>query len=270
MRVALTIAASDSSCGAGIQVDLAVFREIGVYGTCAVTNITAQNSQGVQKISKVPPRIVTAQIDSVTRDFDVAACKIGMLYSPQNVEIAAERIGRREIPNVVLDPMISAKNGEALLTGPGIKRLKRRLIPKVTLITPNADEATILTGIEVRDRSSARDAAGALVAMGAKAALIKGGHIDGQPVDVLFDGTDFNDFPGKRLNKNMHGTGCVLSAAIAARLALGDHLMAAVTYAKQYVTQAIRRSQRLGKGRMDYFIGLEQKTPSLDKLMTDD
>ncbi len=256
MRVALTIAASDSSCGAGIQVDLAVFRDLGVYGTCAVTNITAQNSQGVQKISKVPPRIVTAQIDSVTRDFEVAACKVGMLYSPQMVGVVSERIIRREIPNVVVDPVMKAKNDEALLTEPAIKRLKRWLIPKITLITPNASEAEKLTGIEVRDAASARDAAKALIDMGAKAALVKGGHMDGEPIDVLFDGTDFTEFPGKRLDKNMHGTGCVLSAAIAARLAMGDDLQSAISFAKDYVSKAIERSARLGKGNMDYFLGL--------------
>jgi len=253
MKVAITIAASDSSCGAGIQADLAVFRDIGVYGVCAVTNVTAQNSMGVHKVSKVAPRIVSAQIDAVTRDFEVSACKIGMLYSPQMVNLVSERITRREIPKVVLDPVMKAKNGEVLLTEPAIKRLKRWLVPKVTLVTPNAAEAEALTGIAVTNRDTARDAAKALVEMGAKAALIKGGHIEGEPIDVFYDGNDFAEFPGKRLAKNMHGTGCVLSAAIAARLALGDDLHAAIAFAKEYVTQAIERSVKLGKGKMDYF-----------------
>jgi len=254
MKVALTIAASDSSSGAGIQADLAVFREIGVYGVCAVTNVTAQNSQGVHKINKVPPRTVAAQIDAVTRDFDIAACKVGMLYSPQIVDLVAERIARREIPNVVLDPVIKAKNGEVLLTEPAIKRMKRRLISKVTLITPNVGEARALTGIEVTNTASAREAAEALVGMGAQAALVKGGHIEGEPVDVLFDGTEFGEFTGMRLEKTMHGTGCVLSAAVAARLALGDDLRQAIAFAKEFVTKAIERSVRLGKGRMDYYV----------------
>lgn len=253
LKIALTIAASDSSCGAGIQADLAVFRDTGVYGVCVVTNVTAQNSMGVHKVGKVAPRIVSAQIDAVTRDFEVSACKIGMLYSPQMVELVSERIARREIPNVVLDPVMNAKNGEVLLTGPAIKRMKRWLIPKVTLITPNAAEAGVLTGTAVTDHGTARDAAKALVEMGAKAALVKGGHIEGEPIDILFDGDDFVEFPGKRLAKNMHGTGCVLSAAIAARLALGDDLHAAVAFAKEYVTQAIERSVKLGEGKMDYF-----------------
>lgn len=255
MKVALAIAASDSSSGAGIQADLAVMRDMGVYGVCAVTNVTAQSSKGVHKVFKVAPRMVAAQIDAVTRDFDVAACKIGMLYSPQIVDLVSERISRREIRNVVLDPVMKAKRGEVLLTEPAIKRMKRWLIPKVALITPNADEARVLTGIEVTDTASAREAASALVAMGAGAALVKGGHVEGKPVDVLYDGTDYREFAGKRLDRNMHGTGCVMGAAIAARLALGDGLSSAIAAAKDYVTAAIGCSVRLGKGNLDYFRG---------------
>lgn len=255
MKVALTIAASDSSCGAGIQADLAVFREMGVYGVCAVTNVTAQNSLGVHKINKVPPRIVAAQIDAVTRDFEVAACKIGMLYSPQTVDLVGERIARREIQNAVLDPVIKAKNGEVLLTEPAVKRVKRRLMSVVAIVTPNAHEAQALTGIEVVDRASARDAAKALIEMGAGAALVKGGHIEGEPVDVFYDGSEFAEIAGRRIEKSMHGTGCVLSAAIAARLALGDELVNAVTYAKSYVEKAIDASQRLGKGGISLYVG---------------
>lgn len=254
-KAALTIAASDSSSGAGIQADLAVFRDMGVYGLCAVTNVTAQNSQGVRKINKVPPMIVTAQIDAAMRDFQVASCKIGMLYSPRIVDVVAERIARREIPNVVLDPVMKAKKGEVLLTEPAIKRLKRWLIPKVTLITPNADEAEKLTGIAVRDVAGAKDAAKILIDMGARNVLVKGGHIGGEPVDILFDGENFHEFAGRRLEKNMHGSGCVMSAAIAARLALDDDIISAVGFAKDYVSRAIEHSIRLGKGNLDYFFG---------------
>jgi hydroxymethylpyrimidine/phosphomethylpyrimidine kinase len=252
MVIALTIAASDPSSGAGIQADLAVFRDIGVYGLCAVTNVTAQNSQGVHKVCKVPPNIIAAQIDAVTRDFHVAACKVGMLYSPQAVDVVAERIHRRSIPNVVLDPVMKAKHGETLLTPSAIKRLKRALLPGVALITPNADEAEVLTGIKVTDIESAMQAAMALVEMGARAALVKGGHIEGEPVDLLYDGQGFHRFLGARLEKNMHGTGCVLSSAITARLALGDDLRHAVSFAKDYVTRAIEHSVKLGKGGLEY------------------
>ncbi len=255
MNVALTIAASDSSAGAGIQADLAVFRELGVYGTCAVTAVTAQGSGEVKKVCDVPPRIVAAQIDAVTRGFDVSACKIGMLHKPQIVQTVLERIRRREIPNVVLDPVMKAKRGEVLLTGPGIKRLKRYLLPLVTLVTPNRDEAGVLVGFDVVDEKTAREAAQALVEMGAKAALVKGGHAEGEPVDTLFDGEKLHEFSGKRVDKQMHGTGCVLSAAIAARLALGDELIEAIRSAKDYVESAIERSVELGKGNVGLFVG---------------
>jgi hydroxymethylpyrimidine/phosphomethylpyrimidine kinase len=251
--ITLTIAASDSSSGAGIQADLTAFREMGVYGLCAVTNVTVQDSHGVHKVNKVPPMIVTAQIDAAMRDYSVGACKIGMLYSPRIVDVVAERISRREIPNVVLDPVMNAKRGEVLLTEPAIKRMKRCLVPKVTLITPNATEAEKLTSIAVKDVASAKDAAKALVEMGSKCALVKGGHIEGEPVDVLFDGQNCHEFAGRRFEKNMHGTGCVMSAAIAARLAHGDDICAAVESAKDYVSKAIEHSVRLGKGQLDYF-----------------
>lgn len=255
MHVALTIAASDSSGGAGIQVDLAVFKELGVYGTCVVTNVTAQNTRGVDKICKVPPRIIAAQIDAVTRDFHVAACKIGVLYSPRAVSVVAERIRRREIPQVVLDPVMSAKDGRVLLTPNALKRMKRFLLPRTTLVTPNMDEASVLSDVEVRDASTAREAAKKLVDMGVKAVLIKGGHSEGEPVDILYHDRKFYEFPGKRSDKLMHGTGCVLSAAITARLALGYELFKAVEFAKRYVEKAIERSVPLGKGRMTLFAG---------------
>ena len=257
MQVALTIAASDSSGGAGIQVDLAVFRELGVYGVCAVTNVTAQDTRGVHKVCRTPPRIIAAQIDAVMRDFRVAACKIGMLYSPQVVSAVAERIMRREIPNVVLDPVMRSKRGDVLLTEPAVKQMMRSLVPLAMLVTPNLEEAARLTGIEAGDTEGAREAARALVGMGAKAALVKGGHAEGEPVDILFDGEGFHEFPGRRIGKQMHGTGCVLSAAITARLALGDDLPAAVGFAKEYVERAIERSAALGKGKVTLFVGGE-------------
>lgn len=256
IKATLTIAASDPSGGAGIQADLAVFRDLGVYGFSVITNITSQNSQGVHKICKAAPNVIAAQIDDITRDFTVSACKIGMLFSPQAVDLVAERIDRREIPNVVLDPVMNANNGEVLLTPSAIKRLKRNLIKKAKVITPNANEAQVLTGLQVKNLESAKEAARALVDMGAKYALIKGGHIDGEPIDLLFDGQSFTEYKGERLKKNMHGTGCVLSAAIAARLALGDTIEDAIAFSKNYITQAIRNSVKLGKGQLDYYMGV--------------
>lgn len=256
MRRALTIAGSDSSGGAGIQVDLRIFADIGVYGLSAVTAVTAQNSRGVQKINKVPPRIVAAQIDSVTRDIGVDACKIGMLYAHQVVDRVAERIARCEIPNVVLDPVIFAKEGTRLLLAQGVQRMRRNLISRSTLVTPNLTEAGELAKREVANLADAKEAARIIHGFGAAYVLVKGGHLDGEPIDLLFDGTEFVEYPGKRVaGKDMHGTGCVLSAAITARLALGDSVPDAVHFAKDYVTRSINNSIKLGKGGLWYYAG---------------
>lgn len=253
MKHALTIAGSDSSGGAGIQVDLKVFADIGVYGLSVVTAVTAQNSKCVHKINKVPPRIVAAQIDAVTRDIGVDACKIGMLYSEQVVTVTAERIARREIQNVVLDPVIIAKDGSRLLLNSAVRRMKKQLIPRCLLIAPNLDEAGALTKCDVSDTKSAKDAAKAIYDMGAKYVLIKGGHLSGEPVDLLYNGEDFTEYPGVRVHRIMHGTGCVLSAAITARLAIGDSVPDAVKYAKDYVTTAIKNSVKMGKGGLWFY-----------------
>ena len=247
----LTIAGSDSSAGAGIQLDLKVFERLGVYGMTAITAVTAQNTQGVQKIHKVPPRIISAQIDSVVRDIGVDACKIGMLYDPTAVDVVAERIARREIPNVVLDPVIAAKDGTILLAHKGIRRMKRFLIPKALVITPNAHEAELLTGMPVRKLNDLKQAAAAIHGMGCRYVLAKGGHLEGEPVDVLFDGESFIELPGIRIEGTpVHGTGCAFSAAIAARLALGDSVPDAVRFAKDFVTDLIKSAMKLGRGNL--------------------
>lgn len=253
MKCALSIAATDSSCGAGLGADLKVFEDIGVYGLGVATCVTAQNSRGVKKIFKVAPRIVAAQIDALSEDFQIAACKIGMVYSPQNVDQIAERINRRELPKIVLDPVLGAKDETVLLTPPALRRMKRVLLPKVALVTPNALEAEVICGIKVTDAESARDAAKAILDMGPQSVMIKGGHIQGEPVDLFYDGKQFIDYFGKRLPHNMHGTGCVYSAAIAARLALGESLPAAIIFAKEYISRAIANSVQLGKGKTRLF-----------------
>jgi hydroxymethylpyrimidine/phosphomethylpyrimidine kinase len=252
----LTIAGSDPSGGAGIQADLKVFAELGVYGLSVVTDVTAQNSEGVQKLNSVPPRIILAQIDSAVRDIGVDACKIGMLYSPQAVSLVAERIDRRRIPNVVIDPVMCAKDGTRLLLPRAVKRMRRALLSRCKLVTPNLDEARELCGIEVTDIASGKEAAKRIHGFGVDYVLIKGGHLSDEPVDLLYDGENFVEYPGKRVvEKNMHGTGCVLSAAIAARLAHGDTVPEAVKYSKKYVGSAIKNSVRLGKGKLWYFVG---------------
>lgn len=251
MPTVLSIAGSDSSAGAGIQLDLKVFQRLGVYGMTAVTAVTAQDSQGVRKIHKVPPRIIAAQIDAVLRDIGVSACKIGMLYDPTAVEAVAERITRREIPNVVLDPMIAAKDGTRLLLKKGIQRMKYGLIPRSLVVMPNLAEAEILVGMEIRDVDGLKQAAASIHELGCRYVLAKGGHLEGDPVDVLFDGQAFTEFPGSRVaGTPVHGTGCALSAALAARLAMGDSVAEAVRFSKEFVARLIKEAVKLGKGNL--------------------
>jgi hydroxymethylpyrimidine/phosphomethylpyrimidine kinase len=251
IRKVLTIAGSDPSAGAGIQLDLKVFERLGVYGLTVVTAVTAQNTLGVQKVHKVPPRIIAAQIDSVARDIGVDACKIGMLYDPTAVDAVAERIHRREIPNVVLDPVIAAKDGTLLLAKKGIDRMKRFLIPRCLVVTPNAREAEVLSGISVRTLKDLKQAARGVQALGCRYVLAKGGHLKGKPVDVLFDGENFLELPGTRVESPpVHGTGCAFSAALAARIALGDSVPDAARFAKNFVAELIRSAVKIGKGNL--------------------
>ncbi|HOK53760.1 MAG TPA: bifunctional hydroxymethylpyrimidine kinase/phosphomethylpyrimidine kinase [Armatimonadota bacterium] len=256
MKLALTIAGSDSSGGAGIQADLKVFADLGVYGLSVVTAVTAQNSLGVQKINKVPQRIVAAQIDSVVRDMGVDACKIGMLFSEEIVSRVAERIVRREIPNVVLDPVIFAKDGSRLLLARAVQRMRQELIPKCLIVTPNLVEADELAKIQVTDLDSVKEAAKRIHDFGPNYVLIKGGHLDGEPVDMLYDGSQFVEYRSERVEgPTMHGTGCVFSAAITARLARGDSVQDSIKFAKDYIVASIKKSVKLGKGQMWYFTG---------------
>jgi len=256
VKLALTIAGSDSSGGAGIQADLKVFADLGVYGLSVVTAVTAQNSLGVQKINKVPQRIVAAQIDSVVRDMGVDACKIGMLFSEEIVSRVAERIVRREIPNVVLDPVIFAKDRSRLLLARAVQRMRQELIPKCLIVTPNLVEAAELAKIQVTDLDSVKEAAKRIHDFGPNYVLIKGGHLDGEPVDMLYDGSQFVEYRSERVEgPTMHGTGCVFSAAITARLARGDSVQDSIKFAKDYIVASIKKSVKLGKGQMWYFTG---------------
>jgi hydroxymethylpyrimidine/phosphomethylpyrimidine kinase len=247
----LTIAGSDSSAGAGIQLDLKIFERLGVYGTTVVTAVTAQNTLGVQKIYKIPRLIVGAQIDSVVRDIGVDACKIGMLFAPQVVDIVAGRIARRNIPNVVLDPVIAAKDGTMLLANKGIERMKRSLIPKVLVITPNVREVEILSGFTVRCLDDLKEAVKVVHSLGCKYVLATGGHLDGEPIDVLYDGVQFVEIPGTRIEgPPVHGTGCAFSSALAARLAVGEDVLTAARFAKNFVAELIQSAVKLGKGNL--------------------
>jgi hydroxymethylpyrimidine/phosphomethylpyrimidine kinase len=249
VKVVLTVAGSDSGGGAGIQADLRTFAAHGVHGTSAITAVTAQNSVAVLDWVALEPRMVVAQIEAVAGDMHVAAVKTGMLATAAIVAAVAEAIERLALPLVVVDPVMVAKSGDRLLDRDAETAYRERLLPLATVVTPNLPEAEALLGRPVRTLAEMREAARALRAMGARAVVVKGGHLAGDAVDVFWDGERLEDLPAPRIEtKNTHGTGCTYSAAIAARLALGEPLLDAVRGAKAYLTEAIRRSYSVGRG----------------------
>ena len=249
MKVALTVAGSDSGGGAGIQADLRTFAAHGVHGTSAITAVTAQNSVAVLDWVALDPRMVVAQMEAVASDMPVAAAKTGMLATAAIVSAVAAALERLRLPLVVVDPVMVAKSGDRLLDRDAETAYRQRLLPLATVLTPNLPEAEALLGRPVRTLAEMREAARALRAMGPRAVLVKGGHLEGDAVDVFWDGERIEDLSVPRIaTKNTHGTGCTYSAAIAARLALGDPLLDAVRGAKAYLTEAIRRSYSVGRG----------------------
>jgi hydroxymethylpyrimidine/phosphomethylpyrimidine kinase len=248
--VALTIAGSDSGGGAGIQADLKVFHRFGVYGTSAVTLVTAQNTLGVQRVELLAPDLVVAQIDAVASDFAVAAAKTGALGSAAIVAAVAEAVARHRLAKLVVDPVMISKHGHALLDPAAVDALRVALLPRAALVTPNLPEAAALVGGELTTECDVENAARALHAQGAAAVLVKGGHGEGEEVaDLLFDGRDCTWLRAPRLHtQHTHGTGCTYSAAITARLALGDDLATAVRTAHAFVARAIATAPGLGRG----------------------
>jgi len=249
MRTALTIAGSDSGGGAGIQADLKTFAAHGVYGMSVLTAVTAQNTVTVTASLALPPELVVAQIDAIAGDLPVHAVKLGMLANAGIVAAVADALERHGLGPVVVDPVMVAKGGAPLLDADAADVVRSRLLRLATIVTPNAPEAAALTGLEVTTRAGQRQAAAALLELGARAALVKGGHLEGPAVDVLATGDFIIELAGERIaSRHTHGTGCTLSAAIAARLATGDDLRAAVEAAKAYVARAIRQAPGLGHG----------------------
>lgn len=249
---ALTIAGSDSGGGAGIQADLKTFAALGVYGMSVITSLTAQNTRGVVATIDVSPDFVGAQLDAVLSDIGADSAKTGMLATAGTVEVAADRVRQFRIANLVVDPVMKAKDGRPLLSDDGQKALVRSLLPLATVVTPNLDEAEALTGRKVSSRDEMREAARAILALGPKHVLVKGGHLagDAPAVDILFDGRDFHEFSAPRIaTKNTHGTGCVFSAAITAGLAKGRSVADAVGEAKEFVSEAIRHGLDIGHGQ---------------------
>jgi hydroxymethylpyrimidine/phosphomethylpyrimidine kinase len=249
MRTALTIAGSDSGGGAGIQADLKTFAAHGVFGMSALTAITAQNTQAVTASVALDPALVAAQIDAVAADLPVHAVKIGMLANAAIVDAVVAALRRHGLGPVVLDPVMVAKSGARLLDDDAVRALRTRLLPLATIVTPNAPEAGVLVGRPVMTLDGQRDAAVALVRLGAGAALVKGGHLEGPATDVLATAAGVVDLPAERIaSRHTHGTGCTLAAAIAANLATGAGLRDAVERAKAYVTRCIRQAPGLGHG----------------------
>ena len=248
---AMTVAGSDSGGGAGIQADLKTFAALGVYGTSAITAITAQNTLGVSDALELPVSLIEAQMDAIASDIGADAVKTGMLSSSEIIRAVAERLGALGLSAVVVDPVMVAKGGARLIREDAIDALRTALVPMATVITPNAPEAETLVGFAVRSAEDARRAARVLVEeMGAASAAVKGGHFDAAPAtDVLYDGSEFQEFTVARIpTGNTHGTGCTFAAAVAAGLAKGLDVPAAVGEAKEYVTAAIRTNFPLGAG----------------------
>ncbi|MGI5226633.1 bifunctional hydroxymethylpyrimidine kinase/phosphomethylpyrimidine kinase [Actinoallomurus sp. CA-142502] len=244
----LTIAGSDSGGGAGIQADLKTMLALGVHGMSVIAAVTAQNSLGVQGYWELPPEAVRAQLDSVLSDIGVQAVKTGMLASAVLVETVAAVLSEVTAP-VVVDPVGVSKHGDALLDPGALGAVRTELLPLATVVTPNLWEVEQLTGVKVVAESGLREAAEAVRALGPRWALIKGGHLPGEPVDLLFDGTREYRFAAERHdNRHTHGTGCTLASAIASHLALGQDVVSAVGRAKEYVTGAIEHGFPLGAG----------------------
>lgn len=249
LPVALTIAGSDSGGGAGIQADLKTFAALGVHGTSAVTAITAQNTVDVTDILELPVALIRAQIIAVVDDIGVDAAKTGMLSSADIIDAVSDAIRVARIEKLVVDPVMVAKGGARLLRADAVNALRARLLPLAAVVTPNMPEAAVLLDRHVETLEERRRAARDLVAMGARAAVVKGGHAEGDVTDVFFDGSRLVELEGERIQTaNTHGSGCVFSAAIAARLALGAEPLEAVRAAKDFISRAVAAAIEIGHG----------------------
>jgi hydroxymethylpyrimidine/phosphomethylpyrimidine kinase len=258
MRIALTIAGSDPSGGAGLQADLKTFAAFGLYGASAITAVTVQSTRGVEATAPLSADLVTAQIEAVAGDLAIDATKIGMLATAAIVEAVAAAIKELELPLVVLDPVLVSTSGARLLDADGVQALCTELLPLARVITPNIPEAEALSGRHIRSLDEAREAARRLHGMGPGAVIITGGHgprtTDHGPrpevVDLLFDGHEFHEFRTPRIEtRQTHGTGCTFASAVAAGLALGQALPEAAARAQQYVAGAIAHAPAIGHGR---------------------
>jgi len=253
--ILLTIAGFDPSCGAGTAADLKTFAAHGCYGVAAITSLTVQNTQGVETVHNTPSAELRAQLEALVKDCEIAAVKIGMLGNRGNAAVVGEFLDAHIFAHVVLDPVMKSSSGAELLDAAGIKYVAMELLKRASVITPNVPEAEVLTGMTIKDVADMEAAARKIVEMGARAVIVKGGHME-RAVDVLFDGTEMVQLGGDRVKTdNTHGTGCTFASAIAAQLASSRSLVEAATLAKAYVTKAIEKGYPIGKGRipLDHF-----------------
>jgi hydroxymethylpyrimidine/phosphomethylpyrimidine kinase len=250
MRSVLIIAGSDSSAGAGIQADLKTCAALGVYGTTAITALTAQNTMGVTAIHEVPADFVGEQIDAVVKDIRPDAVKTGMLATAEIIEVVAAKVKEYALPFLVVDPVMVAKSGDRLLREDAVRAMRERLIPLSDVVTPNVLEAEDLVWQRVGTDEEVRAAAREILALGARNVIVKGGHRGGaESVDVLYDGRNFHEFSASRIDTmSTHGTGCTFASAIASFLALQEDIPDAVSHAKEYVTEALRYAEPIGHG----------------------
>jgi hydroxymethylpyrimidine/phosphomethylpyrimidine kinase len=246
---ALTVAGSDSGGGAGIQADLKTFSAFRVFGLSVITAVTAQNSVGVQGVENLPPSFVARQLRSVLEDFGADAAKCGMLSTAPIIEAVAATLGEHPIEKLIVDPVMMAKSGDSLLYPDAREALIGRILPLALVVTPNLPEAEVLAGMPVETRADMEEAARRIHALGPRYVLVKGGHLKGEALDVLWSGREFTAFSTPRVESpNTHGTGCTFSAAITAGLSRGQALGDAIRDAKAYVTKAIRLGFTLGRG----------------------
>jgi hydroxymethylpyrimidine kinase/phosphomethylpyrimidine kinase len=253
--ILLTIAGFDPSCGAGTTADLKTFAAHGCYGVAAITSLTVQNTQGVEDVHNTPSAILRAQLEALANDCEIAAVKIGMLGNRGNAVVVAEFLDAHKFAHVVHDPVMKSSSGRELLDAGGINYITAELLKRSSVITPNVPEAEILTGLTIKDVADMEAAARKIVEMGAKAVIVKGGHME-RAVDVVFDGTELVTLAGEKVNEDhLHGTGCTFASALTAQLAAARSLVEAATLAKAYVTKAIEKAYPVGKGRipLDHF-----------------
>jgi hydroxymethylpyrimidine/phosphomethylpyrimidine kinase len=262
--ILLSIAGFDPSCGAGTVADLKTFAAHGCYGVAAITALTVQNTQTVEDVQNTPSATLRAQLEVLAKDSEIAAVKIGMLGNRGNAAVVAEFLDAHKFAHVVHDPVMKSSTGTELLDAAGVKFIVTELLKRSSVITPNVPEAEVLTGMTIKDIADMEAAARKIVEMGARAVIVKGGHME-RAVDVLFDGAELVQLAGDRpKEETLHGTGCTFAAAIAAQLASGRSLVEAATLAKAYVMKAIEKAYATGKGRtpLDHFFRHRIEAPT--------